>query len=102
MFRFGDLIAHDTTDCCTCSGSQQAPAQHIAGNATNDGTRGRAFFLLGHARATTQGEHGGNNGGCNWNLTNRFHSDTYLVSIRNKEILTRWDSDTHLQGLYWS
>ncbi len=51
-------MADDATHSRTCAGTQNAAAQDIAYNATNDGTGGSAFFLVRHAGTTTQAEDG--------------------------------------------
>jgi hypothetical protein len=42
----------------TCSGAKQAAAEHVTGYATNDGTGGRAFFLMCHASTSTEAQSG--------------------------------------------
>jgi hypothetical protein len=47
-------MANDTTDCRASGGAQNAAAQHVACNATNDSAGGDAYFLGAHARASAK------------------------------------------------
>ncbi len=54
-FWFGHLVADDASHSRTCCRTQQAPANDVAGYATDGCACGGPFFLLRHASAATQG-----------------------------------------------
>jgi hypothetical protein len=49
-------VTYDAADRRSGGCSQKAAAEHIASDATYDGTSGGAFFLMGHPGTTSQND----------------------------------------------
>jgi len=57
LFRFGDLVTDDTTNCRACRGAENATAENVTGYATHACTDQGALFLPGQLCAAAGDKH---------------------------------------------